>query len=279
MRVKSILINNFRSLTNTPSTSDGGGIFRFYDEFGKLIESGATISDNITTAETENFILEASSIWNTSSDYKILNGFGTETIKDLSFEAANTYKIVSVNSPGKDHYLKLTFKKPKLISKVQYMTLFTNGTNGITMPKADMTFIDIYNNEKTFELSSSYRNELKKIDFKDLNATRKYFTNKVSSSICMIENFDKVSKIEVDFLEKENTKIRIGFSFDKINWVKIQDDSYVTINSIIDEGNKLNEINFFPKTTNQLCYLKLELSTSDESISSKLKKISLEIKK
>lgn len=280
MRVKSILMNNFRNLNDTPSTSDGGGIFRFYDEHGKLIESGAVVSDSLTKAETENFILEASSIWNSTANYKVLNGFNTEIVKDLSIDIVNTINPVSVNSPAKDNYIKLTFKKPRLISKIEYFTMFTNSSStGISTSRQDMTFIDIYNNEKTFVLSSNARNELQKIKFKDLNAIRRYNINEVASSIYKIENFDKITKLDIDFSEKTNTKIRIGFSFDKVNWLKVENDSYININSVINEGNELSEIDFLPKTTNLLGYLKIELITTDKDISSKLKKIGIKIKR
>lgn len=279
MYVKSVLINNFRDLNDIPITGDGGGLFRFYNEYGTLIESGATVTNNIKTAETDNFILEASSIWvNNQSRYVVLNGFTTETVKNLT-NGTMLCDPVSVGSPGKDQYIKLTFKEPKLISKIEYFTTCTNGSTGISTPRQDMTFVDILGNEKTFVLSSDARNKLQKIEFKDLNANRKYVVNEIASSIYRIENFNKVSKMSVDFIEKENTKIRIGFSFDKINWVKIQNNSYIGINSVINEGNKLDEIDFFPKTTNQLAYLKIELITADKNVSSKLKKINIKIKK
>ena len=64
-------------ITDMGTDGDCGGRYLFYDENGNLIESGNMITDTLTYAESENFIMEAYSVWNDSVSYKVSNAFNT----------------------------------------------------------------------------------------------------------------------------------------------------------------------------------------------------------
>ena len=63
----------------------------FYDQDGNLIESGNVITDTLTCAESENFIMEAYSVWKNGTAYKVLNAFRTDDDKNITRRSSTFY--------------------------------------------------------------------------------------------------------------------------------------------------------------------------------------------
>ncbi len=109
--VKSVLINNFGN------SNDVGGIFRFYDLDGNLIESGELITNTISYAETENFIITCNGTsWNSYSVWYCSGAFRTDVNKEC---LANTNLYGGYNAGVAGAWVKCEFKKPVKISKIE----------------------------------------------------------------------------------------------------------------------------------------------------------------
>ena len=109
--VKSVLINNFGN------TNNNGGIFRFYDLNGNLIESGELITNTISYAETENFIITCNGTsWNSMSAWYCSGAFRTDVNKEC---LANTALYAGYASGVVGAWVKCEFKTPVKISKIE----------------------------------------------------------------------------------------------------------------------------------------------------------------
>ena len=109
--VKSVLINNFGN------SSDNGGIFRFYDQDGNLIESGELITNTISYAETENFIITCNGTsWNSDSGWYCSGAFRTDINKKC---LADTNLYYGYDSGVVGGWVKCEFKTPVKISRIE----------------------------------------------------------------------------------------------------------------------------------------------------------------
>ena len=109
--VKSVLINNFGN------SADNGGIFRFYDQDGNLIESGELITNTISYAETENFIITCNGTsWNSDSGWYCSGAFRTDINKKC---LADTNLYYGYDSGVVGGWVKCEFKTPVKISRIE----------------------------------------------------------------------------------------------------------------------------------------------------------------
>ena len=109
--VKSVLINNFGN------SRDNGGIFRFYDLNGNLIESGELITNTISYAETENFIITCNGTsWNDMPGWYCSGAFRTDANKKC---LADTNLYYGYDSGKVGAWVKCEFKTPVKISKIE----------------------------------------------------------------------------------------------------------------------------------------------------------------
>ena len=107
------MINNFIAYDN----QNAGGIYRFYDESGDLIESGEILNYTGKYAESENFIMESYDYWTLSGTieaYGIMNAFRTDLEKSVIPTSDNMY----VCNISENEYASVKFKIPKKISKI-----------------------------------------------------------------------------------------------------------------------------------------------------------------
>ena len=86
----------------------------FYDLDGNLFESGRTISNTSTTAETDNFIATTSKVGWSSGSYNPISAISTEVYKDIS--SASYYYS---NYTGANTFIRLLnqFQKLKFVLK------------------------------------------------------------------------------------------------------------------------------------------------------------------
>ena len=109
--VKSVLINNLGN------SRDNGGIFRFYDLSGNLIESGELITNTISYAETENFIITCNGTsWSDKQGWYCSGAFRTDVNKKC---LADTKLYYGYDSGTVGAWVKCEFKTPVKISRIE----------------------------------------------------------------------------------------------------------------------------------------------------------------
>ena len=241
--IDEIYFDNFNSLNND---GDCGGRYLFYNKDGNLIESGNIITDTLTYAESENFIMEAYSVWGNSTTFKVSNAFRTDISKEI---IATPFVFGSFQDKidNSKQFLKLKFKTPQYISKilcnpaaVDYSGAGTNTSN-----------CDIYmkfNNQdiKKITIYANTHNQLTTLEnFNDINYYDK-LTGVIKTNTNQLKNISKIEKIKIIANELENTKVKIALSVDsKSTYLKFNGTNWDTIqeNDIINNGNTINEIN------------------------------------
>ena len=269
----------FDNFISRMQNGDCGGRYLFYNENGKLIESGNLITDAITYAESENFIMEAYSVWNSSSEYKVSNAFRTDDSDSISRSNVFCFGSFSNNADGVKLFLKLKFKTPQYISKI----LCNPSCNNIATSSCDIHLKLSEQEIKKYTIHATGYNQLTTLE--NLNDMFYYddLTGIVKTNTNQIQNIGKIEKIQIIANELENTKVRVALSIDSkstylkfngTNWDKIQE------NDIINNGNTINEINNLTdqdfsslNLTNKTLDFMICMETSDTTITPNIEKI------
>ena len=278
--IDEIYFDNFNSLNND---GDCGGRYLFYNKDGNLIESGNIITDTLTYAESENFIMEAYSVWGNSTTFKVSNAFRTDISKEI---IATPFVFGSFQDKidNSKQFLKLKFKTPQYISKilcnpaaVDYSRAGTNTSNCDIHMK--------FNNQdiKKITIYANTHNQLTTLEnFNDINYYDK-LTGVIKTNTNQLKNISKIEKIKIIANELENTKVKIALSVDsKSTYLKFNGTNWDTIqeNDIINNGNTINEINNLTyqdfsclDLTNKTLDFIVCMETSDTTITPNIKKI------
>ena len=274
-----ILINNF-----TTDNQNAGGIYRFYDENGDLIESGKILNYTGIYAESENFIMESHDYWNhagTVEIFGIMNAFRTDLTKSVVPISDNVYVTDSLTN--NDQYALVKFKTRKKVSKIEcnVRSRYSNYSN-----TRSCTVNLILNEEivKSFDIETDTQfNIIQTLEnFNDML----YYDNSigiVKTKTNQIQNIGNIEKIQIVANELENTKVRIVLStdskntylkFNGTNWDEIQE------NDVINNGNTINEINNLTyqsfsslDLTNKTLDFIICMETSDATVTPNIEKI------
>ena len=274
-----ILINNF-----TTDNQNAGGIYRFYDENGDLIESGKILNYTGIYAESENFIMESHDYWNHSGSvevFSIMNAFRTDLTKSVVPISDNIYVTDSLTN--NDQYALVKFKTRKKVSKIELnvRSRYSNYSN-----TRSCTVNLILNEEivKSFDIETDTQfNVIQTLEnFNDIF----YYNDLISiikTNANQLQNIGSIEKIQIVANELENTKVRIALStdskstylkFNGTNWDDIQE------NDIINNGNTINEINDLTdqdfsslNLTNKTLDFIICMETSDITVTPNIEKI------
>ncbi len=277
--VDQILINNF-----TTHNYNAGGVYRFYDENGDLIESGEILNYTGTYVESENFIMESYDYWTHSSTAKelgIVNAFRTDLEKSAVPISDNVY--VTDYLTNKDQYALVKFKTLKKVSKIEcnLRAKCSNWSNtrsctvNLILDKETIKSFDLEIDEQ-FNIIQTLENFNNMLYYDDSTGVIKTNTNQ-------IQNINKIEKIQIVANELENTKIRIALSTDsKSTYLKFNGTIWDIIqeNDIINNGNTMNEINNLNyqnfsslNLTNKTLDFIICMETSDTAITPNIEKI------
>ena len=204
----------------------------FYDHNGNLFESGRTISNTSTTAETDNFIVTAS-MGAEYDQYNPISAISTEVYKD--FSGISVSYFCSVRRYG--NTFTIEFKTNQLISKIK---VCTNTVQYSTL-NATLRVIDINDKEESYIINDA-SNPIGTIHEYDIK-TPIYNVNKIgiveTTVDTNIQEIQTVRSINVDYLMLDNTEIRMALSNDNRNTYKIFNGSnWITIdkNNVVNDG-------------------------------------------
>ena len=254
-KVKEILINNWKSITGNPSPAPGinaGGVFRFYNENGNLIESGNIISYNSTNAETENFTIKSYSTWVDRSDiYGPHNGVRTDLNKDCIVSDAHMYVAASSSS---NEYLKITFKNSQYITKILSNPLCQYPENYPQSNYCEINLIYENNTQLNIPITVTAFNQI----ITSNNLMQVYNTSDIQyfcTTINKFENFDINSFFKFFLIGKNlNTDLidfKIALSFDENNYFVLKNGNWSPINKdkteIFNNGMSLKEFTSITK--------------------------------
>ena len=274
-----ILINNF-----TTYNLNAGGIYRFYDENGDLIESGKILHYTGTYAESENFIMESYDYWTNSGTveiFGIMNAFRTDLEKSAIPTSDNEY--VTNYLTNNDQYALVKFKTPKKVSKIE-CNIRSRYAN---YPNTKSCTINLMLNDeiiKSFDIETDTQfNIIQTLEnFNDML----YYDDSigiVKTNTNQIQNIDKIEKIQIIADELKDTKVKIALSvdskntylkFDGINWNTIQENDVINNGNTIDEINSLTYQDFFNlDLTNKTLDFIICMETSDTTVTPNIKKI------
>ena len=277
--VDQILINNF-----TTYNQNAGGIFRFYDENGDLIESGKILHYTGTYAESENFIMESYDYWTKSGTVEtisIMNAFRTDLEKSAIPISDNMY--VSNPLTNNDQYALVKFKTLKKVSKIEcnIRSRYANYSNTKSCTVNLMLNDEII---KSFDIETDTQfNIIQTLEnFNDML----YYDDSIGiikTSTNQIQNIDKIEKIQIIAGELKDTKVKIALSvdskntylkFDGINWNTIQENDVINNGNTIDEINNLTYQDFFNlDLTNKTLDFIVCMETSNIAVTPNIKKI------
>ena len=231
MVVKKVIVDWTGVVSHYPSLR-----ILFYDQDGKLFESGSTISSTTTNAETDNFIVTTSSAAGHPINYPV-NAISTEVYKDF-----NTYfRCYPYNAT-----FIIEFKTAQLISKIKVCTK----QDSDSMPNATLRVIDINDQEESYIIDDTSNNNgtIHEYDLKTLI----YNTNKVgiaeTTISTNIQKIEIVKGIIVNYSMPDNTEIRMALSNDNRNTYKIFDGS----NWIVINKNDIASSGMLPSFVNSL---------------------------
>ena len=196
----------------------------FYDDNGNLFESGRTISNTSTKAETDNFIATTSKVAWSSGSYNPICAISTEAHKDVNSSSPYYYS----SNTGANTFI-IEFKTIKPISKIKVCTKMY----GDSMPVATLRVISIDDNEESYNIDDT-SNDVGTIHKYDLQLDV-YDTDKIGIAETTIDTniqeIQTVRSINVDYEAPDDTEIRMALSNDDRNTYKIFDGSnWVTIN-------------------------------------------------
>ena len=275
--VDQILINNFIAYDN----QNAGGIYRFYDESGDLIESGEILNYTGKYAESENFIMESYDYWTLSGTieaYGIMNAFRTDLEKSVIPTSDNMY----VCNISENEYASVKFKIPKKISKIECNPKSKYGGYTHT-DKCTVNLMLCGEIIKSYDVFVSSYNEVKVLE--NLNDMLYYDDSIgiVKTNTNQLKNINKIEKIQIIANELKNTKVKVALSVDSKNtYLKFNGTNWNTIqeNDIINNGNTINEINNLTyqdfsclDLTNKTLDFIVCIETSDATVTPNIKKI------
>ena len=269
----------FDNFISRMQNGDCGGRYLFYNENGKLIESGNLITDAITYAESENFIMEAYSVWNSSSEYKVSNAFRTDDSDSISRSNVFCFGSFSNNADSVKLFLKLKFKTPQYISKI----LCNPSCDNIATSSCDIHLKLSEQEIKKYTIHATGYNQLTTLE----NLNDMFYHDDsigiVKTNTNQIQNIGKIEKIQIVANELKDTKVRIALStdskhtylkFNGTNWDDIQE------NDVINSGNTINEINDLTdqdfsslNLTNKTLDFIICMETSDTTVTPNIEKI------
>ena len=212
----------------------------FYDLDGKLFESGRTISNTGTTAETDNFIATTSKVGWSSGSYNPINAISTEVYKDI-----NSASYYYSNYTGANTFI-IEFKTIKPISKIKVCTKMY----GDSTPVATLRVISIDDNEESYNIDDT-SNNVGTIHEYDLQLDV-YDTDKIgiaeTTISTNIQKIEMVKGINVNYGMPDDTEIRMALSNDDRNTYKIFDGS----NWIVINKNDIASSGMLPSFVNSL---------------------------
>ena len=274
-----ILINNF-----TTDLYNAGGVYRFYDENGDLIESGKILNYTGIYAESENFIMESHDYWNHAGSveiFGIMNAFRTDLTKSVVPISDNVYVTDSLTN--NDQYALVKFKTQKKVSKIEcnVRSRYNNYSNTRSCTVNLMLNEEIV---KSFNIETDTQFNI--IQTLESFNNMSYYNDSigiVKTNANQIQNIGNIEKIQIVANELENTKVRIALStdskntylkFNGTNWDEIQE------NNVINNGNTINEINDLTDQdfssldlTNKTLDFIVCMETSDATITPNIEKI------
>ena len=212
----------------------------FYDLDGNLFESGRTISNTSTTAETDNFIATTSKVGWSSGSYNPISAISTEVYKDI-----NSASYYYSNYTGANTFI-IEFKTIKPISKIKVCTKMY----GDSTPVATLRVISIDDNEESYNIDDT-SNNVGTIHEYDLQLDV-YDTDKIgiaeTTISTNIQKIEIVKGINVDYEMPNDTEIRMALSNDDRNTYKIFDGS----NWIVINKNDIASSGMLPSFVNSL---------------------------
>lgn len=187
--VKSVLINNFGN------SDDNGGIFRFYDLDGNLIESGELIANTISYAETENFIITCNGTsWYSSPMWYCSGAFRTDVHKEC---IADTSLYAAYDSGVVGAWVKCEFKKPVKISKIE-SNIYGYNSKAPGRWYTDTATVNIqFENKITDDIVYT----ITKVDFNHIDS---HNVSEIVHPINTIEYIETLNNCRYDILEKYN---------------------------------------------------------------------------
>ena len=212
----------------------------FYDQDGNLFESGRTISNTSTTAETDNFIATTSKVGWSSGSYNPISAISTEVYKDI-----NSASYYYSNYTGANTFI-IEFKTIKPISKIKVCTKMY----GDSTPVATLRVISIDDNEESYNIDDTSNNvgTVHKYDLQlDVYDTDKIGIAETTIST-NIQKIEIVKGINVDYEMPNDTEIRMALSNDDRNTYKIFDGS----NWIVINKNDIASSGMLPSFVNSL---------------------------
>ena len=189
----------------------------FYDQDGNLFESGRTISDTNTTAETDNFIVTAPNGAVSTLKYPI-NAISTEVYKDI-----NNASLYYFAGPSSSATFTIEFKTNQLISKIKVCTRIAADST----PGATLRVIDINDNEESYIIdgASDYVSTIHEYDLQvDVYNVNEVGTTETTIS-SNIQEIQTAKSLNVDYVMPDDTEIRMALSNDDRNTYKIFDGS------------------------------------------------------
>ncbi len=237
--VDEIYFDNFNS---RDSNGNCGGRYLFYNEDGNLIESGNLITNNLTYAESENFIMESYSVWNNSPTYRVSYAFRTDDNKDIIRTNEFCFKSFLNQAENVKVFLRLKFKTPQYISKV----LCNPSNRDVATSNCDVHLKLNEQETKKYTIYATSFNQLTTLE----NINDMFYYNDsigiIKTNANQLQNIGKIEKIQIVANELEDTKVRVALStdskhtylkFNGTNWDEVQE------NDVINNGNTINEIN------------------------------------
>ena len=268
-----IYFDNFNSWRDN---GDCGGRYLFYDENGDLIQSGATITSSATYAETENFIINAYSVW--SDGYFPINAFTTYN-RENPYGTGFAFESFPDKVNNSAQFLQLKFKTPQKISKI----ICNPASSSTYTSNVDMHIKLCGEDLKMFNMKPLKNEHL--FYFENFNDIKFYDnTNSIiTTNLNQIQNINNIKKIEIDADQPDNTLIRFAISLDNKNtYLVYQSNSWVTVNEsdIIINGNTFDELNTLQPIdfndlnfTNKTLDIIVVMKTLDENITPFIKSI------
>ena len=213
----------------------------FYDLDGNLFESGRTISNTGTKAETDNFIATTSKVGWSSGSYNPICAISTEAHKDVNSSSPYYYS----NNTGANTFI-IEFKTIKPISKIKVCTKMY----GDSTPVATLRVISIDDNEESYNIDDT-SNNVGTIHEYDLQLDV-YDTDKIgiaeTTISTNIQKIEIVKGINVNYDMPDDTEIRMALSNDDRNTYKIFDGS----NWIVINKNDIASSGMLPSFVNSL---------------------------
>lgn len=233
MLIKKVKICNLQTIN-----SYSGGRVWFYNNEGSKISIGSkVISDNGVIVETDLANLECKACYSTG--YSVYNGFRTNV---SSISSDTLYCTPSYSNSDTTQYFQIEFKTPVDTKYMRYL-----------MAASDQTYTKSADIEVTFEDGT-----VETINVVNTNSTNGYVVRvkfpgyDISKDVIVattdLNNFkdlNKISSIEIDSYEKDDTVMRYALSVDnRSTWNVFKEGNWNTIDlsNLKTEGNTTSEL-------------------------------------